>query len=82
MTPETREILGRYVRKIWIEWAREQPVQKASWLIPWEDMPEEDREVDRRIGEALFELGLDSAGESTRQTATGATDQPQAQDQE
>ncbi len=26
---------------------------KASWLVPWERLPEEQREVDRRIGEAI-----------------------------
>lgn len=48
-----RERLGRLVREVWIEWAREQPDPKPSWLVEWDDLPEPDREVDRRIGERL-----------------------------
>lgn len=32
-------------------WAREQPNPKPSWLVPWEELSEPEREVDRRIGE-------------------------------
>lgn len=52
-----REKLGMKVRAVWIDWAREQPEPKASWLMPWEELSEPDREVDRRIGEALFRMG-------------------------
>jgi hypothetical protein len=48
-----REALGRLVRDEWIAWAKEQPNPKRSWLLPWEELPEPDREVDRRIGERL-----------------------------
>jgi len=48
-----REHLGRMVREIWIVWAREQPHPKPSWLKPWEELSEPDREVDRRIGEGI-----------------------------
>lgn len=48
-----RERLGRLVREVWIEWAREQPDPKPSWLVEWDDLPVPDREVDRRIGERL-----------------------------
>lgn len=48
-----REALGREVRRVWMEWAAEQPAPKPSWLVPWEDLDEPSREVDRRIGEAL-----------------------------
>lgn len=51
-----REMLGREVRAVWIEWAREQPSPKASWLEPWERLSEPDREVDRRIGERLVSV--------------------------
>lgn len=50
---KSREELGRLVREVWIEWAKEQPNPKPSWLVPWEDLSEPDREVDRRIGERL-----------------------------
>ncbi len=49
----TREVLGRAVREEWIAWAREQPSPTPSWLVPWEELSEPDREVDRRIGEKL-----------------------------
>lgn len=48
-----RERLGQIVRETWIEWAKEQPNPKPSWLVPWEGLSEPDREVDRRIGEAV-----------------------------
>lgn len=48
-----REFLGRMVRTVWVEWAKEQPNPKASWLQPWEALTEPEREVDRRIGERI-----------------------------
>lgn len=48
-----REALGQIVREIWIQWAKEQPEPKASWLVPWEGLSEPDKEVDRRIGEQV-----------------------------
>jgi len=51
--PIDREQLGRLVREIWVAWAREQPNPKPSWLKPWEELSEPDREVDRRIGEGI-----------------------------
>lgn len=53
-----REILGQHVRKVWIMWAKNQPDPKASWLVPWRDMKEEDKEVDRQIGEEIARLTL------------------------
>lgn len=47
------EVLGRIVRKVWIEWAKEQPVAKPSWLVEWEGLSEPDKDVDRRIGLAI-----------------------------
>lgn len=54
---EPRELVGRMVRQVWVEWAREQPHPKPSWLLPWEELDEGQREVDMRIGVALFEAG-------------------------
>ncbi len=48
-----REALGQIVREIWIQWAKEQPAPKDSWLVPWEGLSEPDKEVDRRIGEQV-----------------------------
>jgi len=56
-----REQLGRMVREIWVKWAREQPNPKPSWLKPWEELSEPDREVDRRIGEGIARYALEQA---------------------
>lgn len=48
-----RETLGRVVRDAWVEWAKEQPNPKPSWLVPWSELNETDKEADRRIGEAV-----------------------------
>jgi hypothetical protein len=48
-----RNTLGSLVRQAWIEWAKEQPNPKASWLVPWDELAESDKEADRRIGEAV-----------------------------
>lgn len=59
MTAEMRESFGRRVREIWMEWASEQPEPKPQWLDEWEDLPEEIREVDRRIGEGIKDLTIE-----------------------
>lgn len=56
---DLREFLGQIVRMVWIEWAKEQPHPKSSWLAPWTELSEPDREVDRRIGERLYRMGAD-----------------------
>lgn len=53
----TRDELGEMVRNVWIQWAKEQPEPKPSWLVPYSDLSEEDKEADRMIGEALFHRG-------------------------
>jgi hypothetical protein len=53
-----RDPLGRMVREVWIEWARQQPVAKEHWLKPYDQLDEPDKEVDRRIGERLYAQGL------------------------
>lgn len=58
----TREALGEIVRGVWIQWAKEQPSLKPSWLVPWEGLSEPDKEVDRRIGVALATVGQGFAG--------------------
>ena len=58
---QRRDDLGRIVREVWIKWAKEQPSPKPSWLVPYDQLNEPDREVDRRIGERLFFEGCKSA---------------------
>ena len=56
-----RDELGRIVREVWIAWSMEQSAPKPSWLVPYDQLNEPDREVDRRIGERLFREGLRAA---------------------
>lgn len=51
-----REFLGKLVRMEWVKWAREQPTPKQSWLLPWDELTEPEREVDRRIGESIWKF--------------------------
>ena len=56
--PELREELGREVRRVWLIWVRTNPSisakRPASWEAEWNDLKEEDKEVDRMIGEAIY----------------------------
>ncbi len=61
-----REALGRAVREVWIAWANEQPdPKKLSWLVPWDQLCERDKEVDRRIGETVYRMGVEAERERT-----------------
>jgi hypothetical protein len=53
MKPEPRDALGKAVRAEWVKWAQEQEDPKPSWLVEWEWLSERDKEVDRRIAEAV-----------------------------
>lgn len=41
------------VRETWVRWAQTQPNPKPSWLAPYDDLSEPDKEADRQIGEAV-----------------------------
>lgn len=63
-----REALGELVRNIWIDFAEAQAVKtgipaKPHHLIPWKDLDEDNREVDMRIGEALYFYGCNDMSE-------------------
>ena len=54
-----RERLGTLVREEWMAWAEERRTidpdhWKPSWIAPWHELKEHEREVDRRIGEELY----------------------------
>lgn len=51
--PCDRETLGWMVREAWVRWAQAQPAPKSSWLVPYDDLPEADKEADRQIGETI-----------------------------
>lgn len=46
---ENREDGGKLVRRAWISWAAKQPDPKPSWLVTWDELPEQDKEADRII---------------------------------
>jgi hypothetical protein len=48
--------LGRIVRNAWIEWAKEQPNLKASWLVPYDELNQADKDADIRIGQAVVDV--------------------------
>ena len=50
---ELREHLGRIVRETWVACASEQDDPKPSHLIDWDELDEWNKEVDRRIGDAV-----------------------------
>ena len=51
--PIERDALGRLVREAWVRWALTQPNPKPSWLVPYDQLSEPDKEADRQIGEAV-----------------------------
>jgi hypothetical protein len=51
--PFDRDTLGRFVREAWVRWAETQPEPKSSWLVPYDELSEPDKEADRQIGEAV-----------------------------
>jgi hypothetical protein len=71
--PFDREALGRMVRDAWVRWAEAQPSPKASWLIPYDELAEPDKEADRQIGEAVARWTL--IGDATS-AALNSTQQP------
>jgi hypothetical protein len=50
---ELREHLGRVVREAWVACAYEQDDPKPSHLAGWDELDEWNKEVDRRIGDAV-----------------------------
>lgn len=65
--PHSREEYGRMVRQAWVKWAQTQPNPKPSWLAPYDDLSEADKEADRQIGEfvARWTLIGDAARHAT-----------------
>jgi len=63
--PDPREDVGRLVRQVWAEWAREQPDAKPSWLLPWEELDAGQQEVDMRIGTVLFRMGFTAGADAS-----------------
>jgi len=53
-----REELGQLVRKIWVDFCKEIGDTKSSHIAPWEELNENDKEVDRRIGEEIAKFTI------------------------
>jgi len=53
-----RERLGRQVRSVWVEYCKRVGDTKPSHRLPWEELSETDKEVDRCIGSALYLEGI------------------------
>jgi DNA-directed RNA polymerase subunit RPC12/RpoP len=51
---KNRDVIGAIVRQAWINWAEKQTNPKKSWLIPYAELAEADKEADRQIGEAVL----------------------------
>src|SRR5215469_3515379 len=68
--PFSRDELGRMVREAWIRWAQTQPNPKSSWLVPYEELCEPDKEAHRQIGETVARWTLigDAAAHSVETT--------------
>jgi hypothetical protein len=64
-----RDVLGRVVRDAWVKWAKAQPTPKPSWLVPYDDLSEPDKEADRQIGEALSIYAAPALPEAAAQVA-------------
>lgn len=70
MNQRLRDRVGRAVREAWVLCKREDvangiPV-KDDHLIPWDGLPEREKEVDRRIGETVVDLVLDLINDDIR----------------
>jgi len=64
-----REFLGQAVREQWVRWATSQPSPKPSWLVPYHELSEADKEADRQIGEHIYlltKLYLEASADDSR----------------
>lgn len=49
-----RDSGGRLVREAWIDWAKSKQDYKASWVVPYDQLNEMDKEADRLIFERII----------------------------
>lgn len=78
----TRDQLGRFVREAWVRWAQTQPDPKASWLLPYDELAEPDKEADRQIGEAVARWTLigDASSHAMAEMVAAAPDAREAEE--
>jgi hypothetical protein len=59
---ELEQQLGWRVRQVWLDFCKETKLPEShSHTAPWEELTLWEREVDRRIGAALYAAGLEAA---------------------
>jgi hypothetical protein len=75
----SREFLGRVVREAWVKWAQQQPNPKPSWLAPYDELSEADKEADRQIGEAVTQWVLSIKSATWEVTAEKVAAEPDKQ---
>lgn len=63
-----RDTLGRVVREAWVRWASQQPAPKPSWLLPYDELSEPEKEADRQIGEAVVAYRAARSGRAASMT--------------
>lgn len=61
--PMDRNVLGRLVRAVWVEYCKEIGDSNPAHLMPYDLLNETDKEADRRIGEAVMVYVLDKIKE-------------------
>lgn len=77
--PIGRDLLGEAVRDAWIRWASSQPNPKPTWLVPYGDLSEPDKEADRQIGEhicLMTMLAIDASNGSPIHDHQSSIDRP------
>lgn len=57
----THDDLGQIVRAAWVAYCRETGITKPSHIASWEALSEWEKEVDRRIGQAVIRELADRA---------------------
>jgi hypothetical protein len=57
MDKELREFCGKMIRYKWVKRCIETGDTKPSHLVPWEELNENDKEMDRILGETLYIFG-------------------------
>ncbi len=73
--PFDRDTFGQHVREAWVRWAEKQPSPKPSWLVPYEQLSEPDKEADRQIGEHTLIGDAASRSEMTSRGELPTTEQ-------
>lgn len=62
--PFDRDVLGRMTREAWVRWAESHQQPSASWLVPYENLDETEKEANRQMGENVARWTL--AGDAAR----------------